>query len=324
MVILKPTVKVGDYTDISVDIIPKQVTTQMVEETINNLRNTRMDWERVTEPVKIGDLVNIVSSGFVKHSNGNISEFLAKNERSYLASSDNVHPLPGFAQQLEGMQTGETCSFVLTIPDGYSDQSLVGQNVEFTVKLNTLQRKKLPPLDNEFAKNLGIPNVENVKQMQEFIENSLQEQYKTEWEKESAKHVLQQLVARCEFAISPLLIQMESEYLLEEQKKVLQRNQISYEDYLARMRLSSEENQQQALATAELKLKEALAIKQFVEIEGIQSSEDEINEELIKLKEQEQLNSESSLEDNKQIVSDILDRRATISTLISNYTNKQH
>ena len=170
------------------------------------------------------------------------AEFLSKRERSYLAADDNPNPIKGFAEQLAGMNIGETRTFVLTVPEEHPKVEFVGREVKFSVTLQDIKRKEVPEADDDFAKSLGNSEVQTSEEMQEFVRKSLSEKAESKWKSVARQKVVDQLIDLAEFDISPVLIDRETRHLLEERQTILSRNNIPYEEYLKQADISAEED----------------------------------------------------------------------------------
>ena len=147
---LEPELVLPDYRNITVDVKKRKVAQGDVDQVLERYRSDSAPWGPVDRPVAFGDLITIDVECRVE------LKTLLKQERiDYIPSMDNQSPLPGFSVQLEVLKNGITKTFSLKVPDEYNDETIKGKDCHFTVTVNEIKEKLLPPLDDEFAKGIG-------------------------------------------------------------------------------------------------------------------------------------------------------------------------
>ena len=312
---LKPSVKINDYSNIRLDEASPEITEGQVLEAIQNLQAVKTEWKESEGPAVLGDLVTIVSEGLVQ-GEGAEAEFLSKRERSYLAADDNPNPIKGFAEQLAGMNIGETRTFVLTVPEEHPKVEFVGREVKFSVTLQDIKRKEVPEADDDFAKSLGNSEVQTSEEMQEFVRKSLSEKAESKWKSVARQKVVDQLIDLAEFDISPVLIDRETRHLLEERQTILSRNNIPYEEYLKQADISAEEDINRVRKSAENRLKASLAIREFADAEGIEPDREKAEQEFASLEGEEKKVAESDPERIKIAILENLRENAALERLV--------
>ncbi len=270
---LAPIVDIGEYMYITLDNEIPKVSEKDIDDAFQKLREARASWLEYDGAVQLGDLVTINSRGVVK------DEIIVNQENTqYLASHDNSYPLPGFPQQLEGMTPGEKRDFILTVPDGYSREDLIGENMQFEVSLESVRRKSLPELDEDFMKSLGHKEFSSAEELREYIRDTLQDEADSEYKSTLDQKAVEALVDCAEFDIPPLMIENEAAHMLEHQKETMAKQNIEYEDYLKRNNLTVEDMNQRAKEVASTRLKRSLAIQEFIKVEEIEVSDDSVEE----------------------------------------------
>jgi trigger factor len=157
----KPTVKVQDAN---------------VEGTLATLRKQRAKFERVQRAAKQGDLVNIDFEGLIAGQ-----PFAGNKSENFAVVLGEGRMLPDFEASLEGMTEGETKTFPVTFPQDYAE-AVKGKTADFTVKVNEVAEPKLPPLDADLARALGVEDGDVERLKREVRENI---------EKETAKRIKQ-------------------------------------------------------------------------------------------------------------------------------------
>jgi trigger factor len=165
-----PEVVVGD---LSGEVIERQVyelTQEDVDNTIATLRRQRAKFERVDRAAQSEDRVNIDFTGKL---NGEV--FPGGEAKDYQLVLGGGGMLPEFEAAAVGMKAGETRSFDLTFPEDYRNKDVAGKKVNFTITLNRVEAAKLPEVDAEFAKSVGVEDGDVSKLHDEIRSNLLSE-----------------------------------------------------------------------------------------------------------------------------------------------------
>src|SRR3954469_17283041 len=147
-----------------------------VESTLETLRKQRAKFERVQRAAKAGDLVNIDFEGLIAGQ-----PFQGNKSENFTVVLGEGRMLPDFEGSLEGMTEGETKTFPVTFPQDYAE-AMKGKTADFTVTVNQVAEPKLPPLDAELARALGVEDGDVERLKREVRQNI---------EKETAKRVKQ-------------------------------------------------------------------------------------------------------------------------------------
>jgi trigger factor len=165
-----PEVVVGDLSGEKIERLVYELTQADVDNTIETLRKQRATFEKVDRATRSDDRVNIDFSGTL---NGEL--FPGGQAKDYTLVLGGGGMLPEFEAAAIGMKVGETKSFDLTFPDDYRNQELAGKKVNFSITLNRVEAPKLPEVDAEFAKAVGIADGDVSKLHDEIRSNLLTE-----------------------------------------------------------------------------------------------------------------------------------------------------
>jgi len=145
-----PDVIVGDLSKFEVTRPKTDVTDADIDRTIETLRKQRAKYEPAERAAKDGDLVNIDFEGLIAGQ-----PFEGNKASNFAVVIGEGRMLPAFEAALTGLKAGEQKTFPLTFPQDYAD-ALKGKTADFTVTVNQVAEPILPPLDAEFAKQLGV------------------------------------------------------------------------------------------------------------------------------------------------------------------------
>jgi trigger factor len=145
-----PEVTIGDVSTRKVERPATTVADKDVESTLQTLRKQRAKYERVERAAAKGDLVNIDFEGLIAGQ-----PFAGNKAENFTVVLGEARMLPDFEAALEGMKEGESTTFPITFPQDYAE-AVKGKTADFTVKVNQVADAKLPPVDSELAKALGV------------------------------------------------------------------------------------------------------------------------------------------------------------------------
>lgn len=150
VVTLRPEVTLGEYKGLTVEKTqPQQVTDADVDAEIQRLRERNARYIEVTDrPVQEGDEVNLDYCGKI---DGVAFEGGTAQKQTLVIGSHTF--IPGFEEQIVGMNLEETKDIQVAFPEDYHAEDLKGKNAVFTCTVHGISVKQLPEIDDEFAKD---------------------------------------------------------------------------------------------------------------------------------------------------------------------------
>ncbi len=227
----QPTVDLGDYKELLPEIPAIEVTKEEIDERIKQLASQGATLEKIKRKrkVKSGDHAVIDFEGF----KDGVAFDGGKAEKHTLEVGSNSF-IPGFEDQVIGMEYDEEKEINVTFPAEYQAADLAGADVVFKVKLHEIQEKVLPEIDDEFAKKM-LPQEENA--TVEVLREKVAEQIETEkrnkvYTQELQPAYLETLVEKLDFAVPSSILEQEignalnnkARQMNEEEIKELQEN----------------------------------------------------------------------------------------------------
>ena len=276
---VKPEIKLGDYKNIEVEKVEYNVTDEIMEKELKKVQesNGRLI-DAGDREVKEGDLLTIDFEGSV---DGELFEGgTAENQNLEIGSNTFI---PGFEEQLIGKKIDEETEVKVTFPEDYHEESLMGKEAIFKVKINEIKEKELPELDDELAKD--VSEFDTLEEYKASIKENLEEQFKRREKIELENKVIDEVVAMSELEVPEGIINSQLETEVSEFDYQLKSQGIDLEQYLTITGSTMEDIQEQLRpmaikrATADLVL-EAIAKKEEIEV-----SEEDIDNELAKMAE---------------------------------------
>jgi trigger factor len=203
-----PEVKLGTYVGIPVERTIIRVTEDEVEDVLKQMQNNHAQLEAAEhEQVQNGDFVTLDYEGLVDGK-----PFQGGARKNYLVEVGSGQLLPEFEKQLLGAEIDEERTVELTFPDDYYQSSLAGKKATFKVKVHNIQARRLPPLDDDFAKDVG--NYENLEALRREIREDLEAAAVRDADNRMRQDLITEAVRRSETKAPESLIKRETERLV--------------------------------------------------------------------------------------------------------------
>jgi trigger factor len=223
---LKPEVKLPDYKGITVDVVKFEMPEDSLDQELKSLAEKYATLEPIIDrKTNEDDIVIIDYSGSI---NGEIIRGgSAKNHQLDLASNNFLQE---FSEQLVNRSLGEEFVIHVTFPEDYYDPNLSGKKAEFSVKVNEIKEKKIPELNDDFAKK--VSKFSTLEELKKDIEEYLKKSEEQENESRLHRAILEKIVEEAEVEIPDSMINKEARILLEEVQQRLKSQNISWEEVL--------------------------------------------------------------------------------------------
>ena len=271
---LAPEVDLGDYRSIRKRQEPVLVSEKQVDQVVEHLRDRSTPWEPAERPIRFGDLVTLDLEGTVE------GKQVAKDEAvDFVPRQDNPSPLPGFSVHLEGMAQGEEKEFTLPIPQDDKDASLAGKECRFRVKVLEVKEKRLPELDDDFAKSVG-EGYESLEDMRSKLRERLTAEAENSSRQSFQEALVEEVVTGAQVEMSPLLVEREVEHLLHEQERALKDRRMDMDAYLQQVGKSQDEIKDELRTQAQERLVRVLVLRELAAKEDIEVEPQEVDAEV--------------------------------------------
>ncbi len=202
-----PDVVVGDISGVTIDRPKVVVGDAEVDKTIEILRKQRVTYAPAERLAATGDQVEIDYRGTL-----NGEEFQGGQAHGYKLVLGEGQTLKEFEGAILGMKAGESKSFELTFPEDYHAKELAGKTVTFAVTLNQVAEPKLPEVDADFAKSLGVSDG-GLETMRSEIKANLEREVKKRIDGRVKERVMQALLDATAFEQPRSLVEMEIDHL---------------------------------------------------------------------------------------------------------------
>jgi len=268
---VKPEITLKEYKDISVPRPNTEIVDKDVDEAIERLRMRFAELHAVERPVQAGDFLtvdtHILKSGAV---------LIGESQTDAQLEVDKERLIPGLAEGLTGQAVGETRDIRLTLPADYPKKDLAGSSVVFRVTVKSIKERRLPPLDDELAKQVG--RGQTLAELQQEVHDELQEAAHQADEQRFENDVLKALDERMEAEIPEALIEREVNRRVRELELRLQDQGVKMDRYLEYTNTSLDVLKAEQRPQAVQKVRLELALETVAEREGLTVSEAEVEQ----------------------------------------------
>lgn len=252
-----------------------QVDEKDIDLEVEKFANSRVKLVTVRREAKKGDSAEIdfeVSVDGAPIENG-------KSEKHSLVIGKGVF-IPGFEENVIGMKEGEEKEFKLNFPESYHKKDLAGREAVFKVKMNLVQERQVPEINDDFAKSAG--NFENLEALRKSVREGLEHE-KAHKAKESRRtEFLDGIIKNSKTDLPEILVKEETEKMLQEFEYQISPMGMTIDQYLANIKKSKEDLRTDWKPQAEKRIISALALGQIAKDEDIKADTKEVEAEINK------------------------------------------
>ena len=269
-VFVRPDVTLGDYKGLTVEVTKQTVTDADIDARIEQ---DRQNVARVVDvedrPLENGDTVNLNYLGTV---DGVAFEGgTAENQTLTLGSGQFI---PGFEEQMVGMNIGEEKDLNVTFPEQYHSEELAGKAAVFHVKVNSATHTELPELDDDFAADASDFNT--FAEYKDSIVKELTERAEKNNEIAVENALVEKAVENASMEIPQAMINEQTNYLLREMQMRMAYQGLKLEDYLKYTGQTIEQLADMYKGEAEHRVKVELTLEAIRKAEGVEPTEEEV------------------------------------------------
>jgi trigger factor len=271
---VKPEVTIEKYTGLKIKKFEYNVTDSDVEEEVNKLLARNATTVEVTDRAcKLTDVVNIDFSGTVDGV-----KFPGGTAEGYDLELGSGSFIPGFEDQVVGMQIGEEKDINVTFPETYQAEDLKGKNAVFAIKLNKITGKELPELTDEFVKKHA--GSETVADYKEKTKARLERDAERRSTDETENSIIGEISKYAQAEIPDAMIESEVDRMVQDFSYRLMYQGIKLEDYLTYIGQKMEDFRAQFKDQAKSRVLSQLIVDKIVKEQGLKASQEEIDEKI--------------------------------------------
>ena len=267
---VKPEVKISSYTGMKIRKYAYTVTDEEVEADLARVQERNARKVEVTDrPAQNGDTVNIDFVGTVDGV-----KFDGGEAEGFDLTLGSGQFIPGFEDQVVGMNIGETKDVNVTFPENYQAEALAGKPAVFAVKVNAIQGKELPELTDEFIKE--ATGSETIEEYKAKAKERLEKQAERKANDATENSILEAIAANTEVEIPQAMIDREIDGLVQKFEYQLMYQGLKLQDYLNFLKITMEDFRKNYEEQAKKNVLNQLIISYLIEAEKIEATEEEV------------------------------------------------
>lgn len=278
-VVVEPEIEIKDYDGIEVEKLSTEVTEEMIDEEIDRVRerNSRMITveERAAEN---GDTVVIDFEGFC---DGEAFDGGKAEEYNLELGSGNF--IPGFEEQLVGHNTGDEFTIDVKFPEEYQAENLKGKDAQFNIKLHEIKKKELPEVDDDFVKD--VSEKDTVAEYRDELKEQIAKRLEGESERDLDDKLTNAVIEKVEGEIPDQMVDNEAQNMIREMDMRLRQQGMDFNTYMKYTGMDQNAVLEMYKPEALRRIKMRLALEKIAELEKIEPTDEEIEEEYKKMAE---------------------------------------
>lgn len=277
LVTTKPEVTLGTYKGIKIEKIENNVTDEDVDKEIDaaRARNARVI-SIEDRAVQSGDIAVINFEGFCD----GVAFEGGKGENYELEIGSNTF-IPGFEDQVIGTEIGKEIDVNVTFPEEYHAPDLAGKPAVFKVTVNAIKVKELPEADDDFASE--VSEFETFAEYKDSIKKKLEEQAQEKTKQDTENAVIEEVVKNAEVEIPKAMTEAQIDRMINDFAQRLQYQGMSVDMYLQYTGSTIEAMRESFREQAEKQCKVTLVIEAVMNKEGIDVTDEEIEDKLVEM-----------------------------------------
>ncbi|AMA53347.1 MULTISPECIES: trigger factor [Bacillus] len=279
-VTVKPEVKLGDYKGLGIEKDDTAVTDEDVQNELKALQERQAELVVKEEgAVEEGNTVVLDFEGFVDGE-----AFEGGKAENYSLEVGSGSFIPGFEDQLVGLEAGAEKDVEVTFPEEYHAEELAGKPAVFKVKIHEIKAKELPELDDEFAKDID-EEVETLAELTEKTKKRLEEAKENEADAKLREELVLKASENAEIDVPQAMVDTELDRMLKEFEQRLQMQGMNLELYTQFSGQDEAALKEQMKEDAEKRVKSNLTLEAIAKAENLEVSDEEVDAELSKMAE---------------------------------------
>jgi trigger factor len=279
---LAPEVDLGPYREVRLPYEQPEVEDEEVNKVMERLREQQALIEPVDRPAEDSDLVVIDVFGELQEEDGeHETTLLDEKSVSVLVDEETDWPVPGIADHLMGMESGQEASFEYTFPEDYPTEDMRGKKATFQITCQEVKSRHVPEWSDDLARSIG--DFDDLLNLRIQVRKDLTAESERQAEAMHARQVVEAVVEGATITYPPMLLEEEQSNMLRDLERRLRLQNLSLEDYLKIEKKTKEEFIEELEPQARERLKRALVLGKVVEVEELEVAGKEIDDEVEKI-----------------------------------------
>jgi len=269
-----PEFELSEYRGLPVKYEEPSVTDEEVGKRLETMLESKAEYpNQDPRPIESGDYVLV----HLKTLSG-VAEAIEQDVQIHVGAEDTV---PGFNEALLGANPDDVKEVEITYPEDYGQENLSGKTVRFEITPKFIRKKELPPLDDEFARDLG--DYQNLDELREAVRKSIYHEKQYVAQQEAKEALIDRLVEGNDFPIPEAYIDRQIENQVRMQLRSLAGQGVDP----SKIKLDWEKVKENQRDKAVRNVRASLLLEKIAGKEGIAATKDEVDRELQRIARQE-------------------------------------
>lgn len=287
--VTKPEIHIADYKGMTAPKDVKEITDEDVEKQAENLLKKNAKMVSVDDrAAEMGDEVTLDFEGFF----GDTAFEGGKGEDFQLKLGSGQF-IPGFEEQVAGHKIDEDFDVTVTFPEDYQMEDYAGKEAVFKCKIHAISHEEVPELTDDFVKE--ISDFDTIDEWKADTKKKMQENAEQTAQVGFENALIAKLIDKVEDPIPHCMFEQRADALMETFANRLKSQHVDMDLYLQYTGMTQDELKATYLDRAESEVKLRLALEKIAELEALEVSEEEMDADLTKLAEENNM----TLEDVK-------------------------
>lgn len=276
MIEVKPDIQLEEYKGLKIEGKKEEVKDEEVEERLKALQNLHANLKTISEarPIQTGDYVIVdyeARLGGKPLEGGKAIDFTVE-----VGSGQFI---PAFEEKLIGLKPEEEKEMEVSFPEDYGYQKWAGKTISFHVKIKEIKEKILPPLDDEFAKDLG--DYASFEELKVKLKGEIEKEKELALERQLKDQVVDQLLEINPFDVPESLVGEQAKAMVSDTKLRLAAQGVA----LKKLGVSEEKLQEDYKAMAQKQVRTFLILEKIAGAEGIAVTDEDADDRLREMSE---------------------------------------
>lgn len=276
-VALKPEVVLGQYKGLEVDKQDRTVTDEEVDQKIERERESNARMIDVDDrPVENGDIIKLDFNGTVDGT-----AFEGGSATDYPLTIGSGSFIPGFEEQLIGKSIGEDVEVNVTFPADYHSVDLQGKDAVFACKVNSIQKRELPDLDDDFAQD--VSEFDTLGEYREDVRRQLQEQKDASAKSALSNAAVDKAAELAQIDIPDAMVLEQVNRMLDDFRRRIESQGMTVEQYMKFTGMNTAAFAEQMKPEALRQIRSSLVLEAVAKAEDIRITDEKVDEEIEKM-----------------------------------------
>ena len=276
-VAVKPEVTLGEYKGVEVPKSETEVTDEDVEAELKKEQEKNSRTVTVEDRgAENGDITTIDFEGFVDGE-----AFEGGKGTDYPLTLGSGSFIPGFEDQLVGAKAGDHVEVKVTFPEEYQAKELAGKEAVFQCDVKKVEAKELPELDDDFAQDAS--EFDTLAEYKEDIKKNLTEKKEKEARAAKENAAVDKAIENAQMEIPDAMLNTQVRQMLDDFSRRMQSQGLTMEQYFQFTGMTLEKMQEEMKPQALKRIQTRLVLEKIAEVENIQPTDEEVEEEFKKM-----------------------------------------